>query len=320
VWFRTPTKKDREDIFDLYLAKVSHDAELDTPHARDELARITNGYSPAMIEQVCSMGLTLAHHDFREYFSREDILEAMTTVESGTAVAVDYIPEETRAVAIHEAGHAASAHVYMKGVESTRLSIRMRSGSLGHHQALEKEERFSSWRSEEMGRMAWTLGAMAAEHVFYGENATGVGGDLHSATSRSAWMVGVSGMGPERVELDGEFENEDEREEARKRIMKRFEELGLQLMNRASGDRQHDPIAAVLGDPAKRSLSAQIIGQAYINAYNLVLQNKEAVEKIADTLIERREIYGDELVRLLDSLGLEQPAIDLQNESSWPKL
>src|SRR5580765_4730025 len=194
VWFRTPTKGDREDIFNLYLGRVQHDPELDTERARDELARITSGYSPAMVEQVCSMALTKAHHDGRLSFTRDDIIEAMTTVESGTAVGVEYVPEETRAVAIHEAGHAANAHVFMKGVESTRISIKMRAGSLGHHQALEKEERFSSWKHEEMGKLAWTLGALAAEHVFYGENATGVGGDLQSATGRAAWMVGVSGM------------------------------------------------------------------------------------------------------------------------------
>ena len=50
-----------------------------------------------------------------------------------------------------------------------------------------------------MAKLAWTLGAMAAEHVFYGENATGVGGDLQSATGRAAWMVGVSGMGPDPI-------------------------------------------------------------------------------------------------------------------------
>ena len=64
---------------------------------------------------------------------------------------------------------------------STRLSIRMRGDSLGHHQAIEKEERFSSWRHEEVGKLVWTLGAMAAEHVFYGENSVGVGGDIFSA-------------------------------------------------------------------------------------------------------------------------------------------
>jgi ATP-dependent 26S proteasome regulatory subunit len=66
VWFRTPTKHDRLDIIDLYINKVSHDADLDLPRKRDEIARVTNGYSPAMIEQVTSMALTIAHHSSRE--------------------------------------------------------------------------------------------------------------------------------------------------------------------------------------------------------------------------------------------------------------
>ena len=189
VWFRTPTKHDRLDIFDLYLKKVSHEEDLDTEKRRDELARVTNGYSPAMIEQVCSMALTIAHHDGRLAFGWQDIVEAMTTVESGTAIGTEYVPKETRAIAIHEAGHAATAHHYMEGAESTRLSIKRRGAALGHHQAREKEERFSSWRSEEMAQLIWALGAMAAERVFYGENSTGVGGDVQGATARAAWMV-----------------------------------------------------------------------------------------------------------------------------------
>jgi ATP-dependent Zn protease len=196
----------------------------------------------------------------------------------------------------------------------------MRAGSLGHHMALEKEERFSSWKHEEMGKMAWTLGALAAEHVFYGENATGVGGDLQSATARSAWMVGVSGMGPDSIVLNGRARTAQKREEEKEKVEKQFEAIGLQLMNRASGDFQHDAIASVLADPTKRRLAARIIGQAYVQAYNLVLQNQEAVGKIADTLVARRELYGDELVELLNSVGLEEPTVDLAKEETWPTL
>ena len=320
VWFRTPTKQDRLDVFDLYITKVSHEADLDTPKRRDEIARITNGYSPAMIEQVCSMALTLAHHEGRDRFAWGDLVEAMTTIESGTAIGIEYIASETRAVAIHEAGHAAAGHVFMKGAESTRLSIRMRGGSLGHHQALEKEERFSRFRSDEMARLVWTLGAMAAEHVFYGENSNGVGGDVQSATAQAAWMVGASAMGPEPftvTPLDDESE-----EEARERVLKRFEEIGLQIMNRTSGGGpfSDNPIAGVLGDRDKRQTAAQILGQAYVSAHNLVLHNKDAVEKIADELVVRREVFGDELVEILDGAKLQLPAIDYANEDAWPKM
>ena len=172
VWFRTPTKEDRKDIFDLYLDRVGHDPALDHPQRRDEIARITNGYSPAMIEQICSMALTNAHHEGKVSFTWQHLVAAMTTVESGSAVGVRYVESETRAVAIHEAGHATTAHVYRPNLESSRLSIRMRGGSLGHHQAFEKEERFSQWQSEVFGDLIHSLGAMAAEHAFYGENST----------------------------------------------------------------------------------------------------------------------------------------------------
>ncbi|MGN6371891.1 MAG: AAA family ATPase [Solirubrobacteraceae bacterium] len=322
IWFRTPTKDDRKDIFDLYLEKVDHHPELASEKRRDELARITHGYSPAMIEQVCSMALTLAHSDGRSVFEWSDIVEAMTTIESGTAQGIDYVPEETKAVAIHEAGHAAASHVYMHDVLSTRLSIRKRGGSLGHHQAIEKEERFSSWRHEEVGKLVWTLGAMAAEHVFYGENSTGVGGDVQSATTRAAWMVGMCGMGPEPIDLNGRmFDSEEERAAEEERIMKRFEQIGLKIMNRARGAReQGDAIAAILGDPSKRTAAAQILGQAYITAVCLIRHNREQVLHIAETLVRRRELHGDEVVDVLDAAQLQAPEIDVTDETVWPKL
>ncbi|MFL5933166.1 MAG: AAA family ATPase [Gaiellaceae bacterium] len=325
VWFRTPTKGDRLDIFELYLDKVAHDEDLDTDRRRDELARVTNGYSPAMIEQVCSMALTIAHHDGRMAFSWSDIVEAMTTVESGTAIGTEYVPEETRAVAIHEAGHAAAAHVYMKGAESTRLSIRRRGAALGHHQAREKEERFSSWRSEEMAQLVWALGAMAAERVFYGENSTGVGGDVQSATARAAWMVGACGMAPDAPELNGRSngglaKKVKAAEGGVDDVMKRFEQIGLQIMNRTGdgGALGHDPLAGVLGDRDKRSLAAQLLGQAYVSAYALIEYNKQAVEQIAEALIEKKELFGDELVEILEAAKLKIPEIDLAQAKAWP--
>jgi cell division protease FtsH len=275
-----------------------------------------------MIEQICSAALTYAHHEGRAEFGWADLLEAMTTVESGTAVGVNYVEHETRAVAIHEAGHAAAAHVYRKDLESSRLSIRMRGGSLGHHQAFEKEERFSQWQSEEMGALIHTLGAMAAERVFYGENSNGVGGDLQSATNRAAWMVGAAGMGPQPLDLAGLSFADETEEQTRARIMKRFEHIGLTLMNRTRGsaDFHQDPIAAVLGDPYKRKTAAEILGQAYVTAESFVAANREPVERIAEALIERQELYGDELVRLLAEQRFTEPKVDLAQDGMWPRI
>jgi hypothetical protein len=202
----------------------------------------------------------------------------------------------------------------------------MRGGALGHHQAMDKEERFSRFRSEEIGLLVWGLGAMAAERVFYGENSNGVGGDVFTVTAAAAFMVGASGMGPERVELDGPgHRNGHPRrltaDEQRDAIMARFEEIGLQIMNRTgSGGMDSSPIGAVLGDRDKRRMVAQIIGQAYVKAYHLVLHNKAEVERIAETVIAKKEIYGNELVKLLDNARLELPIVDLTDEKTWPVL
>jgi cell division protease FtsH len=322
VSFRTPTKDDRKDVFDLYLGKVAHDADLDEPQRRDEIARITNGYSPAMIDQVCSMALTNAQHEGKISFGWADLVQAMTTLESGTAVNVTYPDHELRAVAIHEAGHAVTAHVYRPDLESSRLSTRMRGGALGHHQTFEREERFSRWQHEEMGSLVHVLGAMAAENVFYGENSGGVGGDLQTATDTVAWMVGTAGMRPLHVELNGNVPKGKDPDEVREQIMKRFERIGRTLMNRTRGsaDFHADPIAAILGDPFKQAVAAQILGQAYVMAVNLVAANRTAVEAIATRLAEKRELYGDELVDLLDEQQLVAPQLDYTKEETWPKI
>ena len=317
VWFRTPTKDDRLDIFDLYLNKVAHTPDLDTDRRRDELARITNGYSPAMIEQVCSLGLTHAHAEGRQELGWRDVVEAMTTVESGTAQNIEYIDEETRAVAIHEAGHAAAGHIYLEeDVLSTRLSIRKRGNSLGHYQSMEKDERFSHFRSRVLGGLIMTLGAMAAEHVFYGENSQGVGGDVYSATTRAALMVGAWGMGADPVHIHGSLDP-DERTE---HVLKRLERIGDTIMNRANGGGifAEDPAGAVLRDRDKRRAAAQLLGQAYVSAYALMAANREPLERIATALIERKEIYGDEVIDLLNGVGLRRPEIDLMDDATWP--
>jgi cell division protease FtsH len=319
VWFRTPTKDDRKDIFDLYLGKVAHEDDLETDDRKDELARVTNGYSPAMIEQVCSMGLMRAHFDGRERCSREDIVESLTTVESGTAINIEYVPEETLATAIHEAGHAAASHVYNLGYESTRLSVRMRGSSLGHFQSAQKEEKFGKWRHEMVARLIVLLGAMAAERVFYGENTNGVGGDVQMVTAEVARMVGQAAMGPEEPDLPA-WLTDEERDAQIERIMKRYERIGTQIMNRARGGSamESDPLGAALSDPAKRKMAAQLLGQAYVTAHHLVRENRDAVEQIANVLVERREMYGDEVVTLLEGANLQRPEFDPLREELWP--
>src|SRR4029077_17536108 len=90
IIFRLPTREDRKDIAELYFAKKQHDPALDTPSRRDEFSRITEGYSPADIEQVLSLALLYAFNDGRQLLEWRDIREAMGNVEAGLAIPVEY--------------------------------------------------------------------------------------------------------------------------------------------------------------------------------------------------------------------------------------
>jgi ATP-dependent Zn protease len=82
----------------------------------------------------------------------------------------------------------------------------------------------------------------------------------------------------------------------------------------------HDPIASVLSDRDKRVNAARILGQAYVTAHNLMTHNREKIDRIAGELVVRREIYGDDLIELLNRQQLEAPAIDYGDEQTWPRI
>jgi hypothetical protein len=129
-------------------------------------------------------------------------------------------------------------------------------------------------------------------------------------------------MGPEPVVVNGNAETDEERETGREKILKRFEEIGMQIMRRAGsgGPFEADPIAGVLSDRDKRQTAAQLLGQAYMAAHVLIRANRDGVERVAEVLIERREMHGDEVVELLDSLQLSVPDTDLLEDAAWPQV
>ena len=94
----------------------------------------------------------------------------------------------------------------------------------------------------------------------------------------------------------------------------------MQIMNRmgGGGPMAPGPISAALSDPSKRRAGAQIIGQAYVVAHNLATTNREALDKIAGVLMEKKEIFGDEL-HGPPRLGRDpDPELDYSDEAIWP--
>jgi cell division protease FtsH len=299
IIFRLPNREDRKDIAGLYFDKKQHDQALDTPSRREEFARITEGYSPADIEQVLSLSLLYAFEDGRDAFNWQDIREAMGNVEAGLAIPVEYTERDRIAVARHELGHAVASHFFKTDHEHVRLSIRRRAtthGEIGgYHKSLPTEEEWLEFRSQLAADLRHFLGSIACEHVFYGENTSGVFGDLRSATAIACRMVGTIGMGPDRLspEMSAKAINIGEQ-------MISVAEIpgGLHVQGTWPG--------AVLSNPRGRRVVAQLLGAAYIDDWRLMNVNKEAIDLAAEALIVQGELVGDEISGLLDSVGLRE--------------
>jgi ATP-dependent Zn protease len=308
IVFRLPTRDDRKDIASLYFDKKQHDSALDTAERREEFARITDGYSPAEIEQALSLSLLYAFEDGRQSFTWKDIREAMGNVEAGLAIPVEYTERDKIAVARHELGHAVASHFFKSDYTHVRLSIRRRAtthGEIGgYHKALPKEEEWLKFRSQLAGELRHDLGSLACEHVFYGENTSGVFGDLMMATSMAARMVGTIGMGADRLDP---------------KMSARAVKFGEQLISVAeisTGAHEEGTwVGAVLHNGHSRRVVAQILGAAYIDDWRLMYVNKEAIDQAAEALIVQGELMGDEIAGLLDSVGLREP----DDADPWPE-
>jgi ATP-dependent Zn protease len=298
ITFRMPTREDRKDIAALYFDKKAHDPDLDTPSRREEFARITEGYSPAMIEQALSLALMYAFEDGRSYFVWRDLREAMGNIEAGLAQPVEYTERERLATARHELGHAVAARFYLPEYAHVRLSIKMRAnGSLGHHRAIQEHEEFTKFRSQMAADIRHGLGAIACERVFYGENSNGVFMDLLSATSEACHMVGLVGMGGEQLPAH---------------LSRKAVGIGENLISSAElvGGllEPGSPTAAVLRNPLSRRTVAQVLGAAYIDCWRLMYVNRDGIDLAAESLIAQGgELVGDEIQGLLDSVGLRFP-------------
>jgi hypothetical protein len=134
-------------------------------------------------------------------------------------------------------------------------------------------------------------------------------------------MVGFAAMAPQGIDLSDRIEDPEQRKAEEERVMERFERIGVKIMHRSGGGMMDtDPMQAIVSDPGKRRLVAGLLGQAYVVAYNTIRANKAGTEHVAHVLVAKREIYGDDVVALLDEAELRKPQIDVLEEDSWPAI
>jgi len=187
-----PTLPERARLFDLYLAKVTHDGSADTA----SLARMTPGLSPAEIANIVNKAASSAAEKGAAQVTSDHVLRAIETHLLGGEISPvkDLLTEGTRVrLAYHEAGHAMIGHWTGAGLVE-RVTIEPRGQALGVTYMTRGSEDPLYKQNELVSRLAMMLGGREAELLVLDSVSSGASDDLKRASELAIEMVGSLGF------------------------------------------------------------------------------------------------------------------------------
>jgi ATP-dependent Zn protease len=268
IHFDLPNRSGRREIVDFYLDRKAHVPELDKEERRDQLAAMTIGYTPVMIEHLFDESLVWALRDGRDAMDWHDVQQAKLTEEIGLKQPVEYTTDEKVRIATHEAGHAVIAHLVGHDRKLEVLSIIKRRDALGLLAHSEKEERWMRTRTELVASIKISFGGMTAEELFFGEAGTGPGSDLAHATRVACVMVGSLGMAGSLIS---------------------YEAI-------EAGPITQGIVGKVLANEESRRAVETMLEQAKDEVRKLLDEHRHLVAALRDALLDREELVGDEIL------------------------
>jgi cell division protease FtsH len=273
LYFDLPSKAGRRELVDYFLTRRAHAPEMDREDLREELAAMSLGYSPAMLEHILDEALVWAIREGRKQLNWRDVQRARLSEEIGLAQPVAYTERERDLIATHEAGHAVAAYLCAKERKLEVLSIIKRRQALGLLAHSDAEERFTRTKSELEGTLKITLGGLAAELLFYGESGTGPASDLQTATELAAQMVGAFGMGSSLISLEA--------------------------MNNGPYT-SSNIVAKVLANEDARNEVEEVLQRHKDQIGYLLEKNRDLVEALRDALLVHEELLGDDIRSVIE--------------------
>jgi ATP-dependent Zn protease len=271
IFFDLPSRAGRRELFDYYLDKKAHDAQLDEPARRDTLAAMTFGYSPVMIEHLLDEALVWALRRGDDRLSWDDLQRAKMTEEVGLAQPVEYTEAERRTIATHESGHATVAWLVGGGRKLEVLSIIKRKDALGLLTHSEEEERYLKARSEMHALVQIALGGMVAEEIFFGETTSGALSDLKVATTYAAHMVGSMGM------------------------------EGTLFSYEAIAAPHANLVAKLAASEGGQERVEALLSTARGEVREMLDRNRHVIEHLRDALLDRDELIGPEILEVINA-------------------
>ena len=190
IYVDLPDIRERKEIFEVHLRPIKTDESLDM----DFLAKQTPGFSGADIANVCNEAALIAARNEKKFVDKQDFLDAVDRIVGGLEKKNKIItPDEKKAIAYHEAGHATVSWMLEHAAPLVKVTIVPRGQSLGAAWYL-PEERLIVRPEQMLDEMCAALGGRAAEKVIFNQISTGALSDLEKVTKQARAMVTIYGL------------------------------------------------------------------------------------------------------------------------------
>lgn len=280
-----PDIKGREEILKVHARRVKLAPDVDLR----VIAARTPGFAGAELANVVNEAALLAARKGKNRVGMEEFEQAIDRVIGGLELKSRVMSEwERRVVAVHEVGHAITASLLENADPVHRITVIPRGiGSLGMTMQLPEEDRYILTKKELEDRLAVLLGGRAAEEVFFGEVSTGAQNDLEKATILARKMVEDYGMSDRIGPLSLGWE--------------RAARLLMGEYSYGKEANYSESTAQLVDAEVKR-----IILENYDRVKKLLQENRNALERITEVLLEKETLEGEEFRRLLASIREEE--------------
>ncbi len=287
-----PDLKGREDILKVHIKNVRTEPDINL----HEMALATSGAAGADLANMVNEAALRAVRCGRKTVSQEDLMEAVEVIIAGKEKKDRILsPKEKRIVSFHEVGHALATAVQKHTQPVHKITIVPRTmGSLGYTMQMpEEEERYLMSKDEILDQITVFLAGRAAEELVFNIKTTGASNDIERATSLARSMITQYGMSD------------------------KFGMAGLESIQNKYLDGRS---VSNCSEETKTSVDNEVVKvlkECYDTALAILKDNRDALDEIAEFLIDKETITGDQFMEIFNRVreGRNKDAQDNAEES-----
>jgi len=290
-----PDLKGRVEILKVHAKNVKMDETVDL----DAIALATSGAVGSDLANMINEAAINAVKEGREYVSQKDLFNAVEVVLVGKEKKDRIMSkEERRIVSYHEVGHALISALQKNSEPVQKITIVPRTmGALGYVMHVPEEEKYLNTEAELRDMLVSFLGGRAAEEIVFDTVTTGAANDIEKATSIARNMITRFGMS------------------------KRFGLAGLatvesQYLEGRTALNCSDVTAAAVDEEVVAMLK-----ESYEKALEMLRDNRDVMDKLAEYLIEKETITGKEFMSIFrKEKGIPEPEEEKKDEPIKPTI